>query len=150
MTIYGPNGGVVTGQPISPFFGAQNGASPAGGPVTTIPAGMPLLEAAARGVVPRNANVTSINGVSASLTTIDDLMANGAGAQLNLGTGTPNVAGNPAGNGAINQQEFVDGTSAASQTVNGPTPTATESLTSCPVSGATLGANVTLAGTYQG
>lgn len=147
MTIYQTEGRVA-GQPISPSFGAQNGAG--GGGVVAIPAGMSMLEAMSRGILPRNAQVTSINGVGASLTTIDDLMSNGAGNQLNLGTSTPNVAGNPAGNGAINQQEFVDGTSAASQTVNGPTPTAVESLTSCPVSGATLGTNISLAGTFQG
>lgn len=152
MTQYAPAGPLVVGQPISPFFGAQNGASPPG-TLVQIPSGMPMLEAMSRGILPRNADASAINSVSTGAqnpTPMDDLMSNGAGNQVNLGVATPLVAGNPAGNGAANQQQFVDGTAAASQLSNGPTPTSVETLTSCPVSGATYGANVTLSGTYQG
>jgi hypothetical protein len=153
MTVYGSTDGVVVGQPISPFFGAQNGVSqPAGGKVA-LPTNMTVVEAAARGTLPRNAQVSTINGVSTGLSNpvpVDDLACNGAGAQLNLGIPVAGVAGNPVSNGAIDQQQFVDGTGAVAQSANGPTPTSVESLTSAPVTVATTGGNVGLAGTYQG
>jgi hypothetical protein len=153
MTIYGATDGKVVGQPISPFFGAQNGAN-AAAPVIQAPAGInvTMLEAASRGSLPRNANATAVNGVSTGAqnpTPIDDLMGNGAGQQVNSGVAVPGVAGNPASNGAINQQSFVEGTSAGAATSTGPDPYDTESLTSAPVSGATLVSNLTLSG-FQG
>jgi hypothetical protein len=154
VTIYGPNGGVVVGQPISPFFGAQNGASPAGGPIIQAPLGINVttLEAAARGSLPRNALVTSVNGVSCGAqngTPVDDLMGNGAGAQVNSGVAVPGNSGNPPTNGAINNQAFVEGSSAAASLSTGPDPYDTETLTSCPVSQATLVSNLVLSG-FQG
>ena len=114
-----------------------------------------MLEAMSRGLLPRNANVSAINSVSTGAqnpTPVDDLMSNGAGNQVNAGVAVPNSSGNPAGNGAINQQVFVDGVSSANAGLStGPAPTNTETLTSCPVSGATLGGSITIvAGGFQG
>jgi hypothetical protein len=167
MTIYGPNGGVVVGQPISPFFGAQNGASPAGGPIIQSPNASPnsgpqltLLEAVSRGMLPRNADATAVAGVSTGAqnpTPIDDLMGNGCGNQCNLGVavaGTSlNPSASPAGgggpNGAENQQVFGDGESASANSATGPDNCNTETLTSGPISGATHVNNLTLSG-FQG
>jgi hypothetical protein len=155
LTIYGSpvQGQGVLGAQLHPNFSQQNaGGAPAAVTVSP-PANMPLMESMSRGVVPRNANVSSINGVSTGLnnpTPIADLCTNGAGAQLNLGVAVPGVAGNPASNGANDLQEFVDGTGAQAQQVNGPTPTSTETLTSAPVSTNTTCGNVSLAGSYQG
>lgn len=153
MTIYGPNGGVVTGQPISPFFGAQNGASPSGGVVTTPPPAMPILEAVGRGLVPLNALVTSVNGISTGSNSniggdqvsVAELISNGNGEATARGT-------NIGANGAINQQIFVEGIATANAALStGPTTTNTSTLTEAPVSGATLGTNVTLnAGGFVG
>jgi hypothetical protein len=155
MTIYGPNGGVVVGQPISPNFGAQCGASPAGGPIIELPANMPMLEAMSRGLLPRNAIVATINGVSAGSgdnLSVDEAMGSGNGAQVNLGAPVNNSSGNPATNGAINNQQFSGGiTGPVAPSANGPAPTNTETLTSAPVSGATLAVNVGLtANGFQG
>lgn len=166
MTIYGQTDGLVVGQPINPNFGAANGAQaptaglisqPTQAPVTggmqATGVQMPLLEAVSRGLIPRNVMVNSVAGVSTgglNPTPIDDLMSNGAGNQINAGVAVAGVAGNPVLNGAIDQQQFVDGTGAVAQSANGPTPTGTESLTSGPVSGATTTANVTLGSTFQG
>jgi hypothetical protein len=154
MTTYGANGGVVTGQPISPNFGAQNGAAPALGGQVVLPAGMTMLEAMSRGILPRNCSVASVNGVSCGAqnpTPLDDLVSNGAGNQVNIGAAISGSAGNPVGNGAINQQVFVDGTWTLNASLStGPTPTNQETLTSCPVSCATLASNLSLSGTFQG
>lgn len=155
MTIYVQQGPAV-GQPMSPFFGAQNGlgATPVIQQPTTAPTAggmqatgvqMPMLEACSRGLWPRNINIASVQGVSTGAqnpTPIDDLMGNGAGNQVNLGVAISGVAGNPAIIAGTNNQQFVDGTGAVAQSANGPTPTSTESLTSGPVSGATTTANV--------
>jgi hypothetical protein len=156
MTIYGPNGGVVVGQPISPFFGAQNGASPAGGPIVQAPLGInvPVVEACARGQIPRNMLVTSVGGVSCGAqngTPIDDLFGNGAGAQVNSGVAVAGVSNNPISitGAGLNNQTFVEGTSAGASLSTGPDPFSTETLTSCPVSHATLVSQLTLSG-FQG
>lgn len=148
MTIYQTDGRAV-GQPISPSFGAQNGQSgaQAAGASVAIPAGMPIMEAMSRGILPRNALVASINGVSTGLAApapVGDLCSNGAGQQMNLGIPVAGVAGNPVSNGANDQQQFVDGVGVVAQLANGPTPTGIESLTSGPVSVNTTGANVSL------
>jgi hypothetical protein len=113
-----------------------------------------LLASCANGSMPRNALVSSVNGVSCGLnapTPIDDLMGNGAGAQVNGGVAVNGANGNPVQNGAINQQIFVDGVwTAGAASATGPTPTDTETLTSCPVSGATIVSNVTPSGTFAG
>jgi len=159
MTLYGATDPGVCGQPISPFFGAQNGNPRAAAvsapvvpvPVTTQNTGVQntMLEAAARGALPRNALITSVNAVSCGAqngTPVDDLMSNGAGFQLNLGCAVPGAANNPSSgnvNGAINQQEFVDGITTANAALStGPVATNIETLTSAPVSGATTTNNL--------
>ena len=156
MTIYSgnPSTGLVLGQPIAAGFGVQSGgAIPAVNPIAPPPA-MPLLEALSRGILPRNSMATAVNGVSTGAqnpTPIADMCSNGCGNQVNLGVAVAGVAGNPTtGNGANDQQQFVDGTSAIAQSANGPTPTGTETLTSGPVSVNTSAGNVTLNGAYQG
>jgi hypothetical protein len=168
MTIYGPNGGVVVGQPISPFFGAQNGASPPGGPIiqqpTTAPTAgglqatgiqMPLLEAVARGIIPRNAAVASVAGVATSVgitntngdaLSVDEAMGDGNGAQVNLGVAVPGTSGNPTtvATGGVNNQIFGSGASLPANLAQGPTPTNSETLTSGPVPASTTTANVSL------
>lgn len=153
MTLYGATSPIAGGI-MSPFQGTSAGV-PAGSSLLALPAGMPMLEAMSRGLLPRNADVSAINGVSTGAqnpTPVDDLMSNGAGNQVNAGVAVPNSSGNPAGNGAINQQVFVAGVFSANAGLStGPAPTNTETLTSCPVSGATLGGNITLvAGGFQG
>lgn len=162
MTVYGATDPQVIGQPISPFFGAQNGIKYSGAPTIPLPAQVnapqvTVLESVARGALPRNALVASVNGVNTGLDqkgapTVDDLLANGAGNQVNIGVAVNGAFGNPSVNGAISQEVFVDG----AQTLNaglstGPTTFNSETLTSCPVSGATVGSNVTLvAGGFGG
>jgi hypothetical protein len=115
-----------------------------------------MLEMCARGELPRNSMVTAVAGVSTGAqnpTPIDDLMGNGAGAQLNLGVAVPPNALNPVAveTAGINNQIFVEGIANANGGLStGPVPTNIETLTSCPVSGATIGANITLNGQYQG
>jgi hypothetical protein len=157
MTVFKATDGIVVGQPISPFFGAQNGIQGAGAPTIQSPAASPtsgpqitMLASVATGSLPRNLELGSVNGVSAGAlnpTPIDDLMSNGAGNQVNLGTSTPNVSSNPTTNGAINQEQFVAGNVGAAMIQNGPTVIDTETLTSGPVSGATLTSNLTPYGT---
>lgn len=175
MTIYGPNGGVVVGQPISPFFGAQNGAN-AAAPViqqpTTAPVTggmqatgvqMSLLEACSRGIVPRNAQLATIDGQSVSVgvsalqgngVTVDAALAAGNGTNMNLGVAAPQNANNPnsVDTGAINTQLFVGGIGNVDDTLSdGPTPTNIESVVSEPLPGSTTTANVgLLAGVFQG
>jgi len=160
MTLYGASDPQVCGQPISPFFGAQNGIKYSGAPIIPSPAASPnsgpqvtMLESVARGALPRNANATAVTGVSTGAqnpTPIDDLMGNGAGNQVNIGAAVPGAFGNPALNGAINQEVFVDGVFTANAGLStGPTPFNSETLTSGPVSGATVVSNLTLSG-FQG
>jgi hypothetical protein len=158
MTIYSnPVTGPVVGQPISGDFGKQNSGAPPANTVVAIPPSMSLLEACARGVVPRNSMVTAIAGVSTGAqnpTPIDDLCANGAGNQVNAGVAIPSAFGNPVIDiaGAVAPPlKTVAGTFTANAAqTNGPTPIDSETLTSCPVSLATTGANITLNGAYQG
>lgn len=163
MTLYGATDPQVIGQPISPFFGAQQNVRYAGVPVIPQPPVVPgsgpqttLLESVARGALPRNANASAIGGVSTGAqnpTPIDDLMGNGAGNQLNLGVSIPVDGGNPASitRVGINNQEFVDGIAETPAVLStGPIPTNIETLTSAPVSGATIVGNVSLTGNFQG
>lgn len=150
MTLYsGPTQPLAAGAQVSGDFGKQSSGSAPANPVITAPPAMPLIEALSRGIVPRNSMVTAVNGVSTGAqnpTPIADLCSNGAGNQVNLGVAVAGVAGNPVGNGANDQQIFVDGTGAVAQSANGPTPTGTESLTSGPVSVNTSAGNLTLSG----
>ena len=175
MTIYGPNGGVVVGQPISPSFGAQNGANaaapiieqPTQAPVTggmqATGVQMSLLEACSRGLIPRNAQLATIAGqaVSAGISalqgdgvTLDEAFTSGNGTQVNLGVAVPpnaqnNVATTTMG---VNNQIFVEGVANANAGLStGPVPTNTESVVSAPLAGSTTTANVTLlTGVFQG
>ena len=104
MTQY-VNQGVVVGQPMSPFFGLQQGVGPAPvieQPTTAPTAGgmqatgvqMSMLEAASRGLIPRNAQLATIAGQSVSAgvsalqgdsLSIDEAFAGGNGAEVCLG-----------------------------------------------------------------
>ncbi len=175
MSIYGPNGGVVVGQPISPFFGAQNGANAAAPiiqqPTTAPVAGgmqatgvqMSLLEACSRGMVPRNTQLSTISGQAVSVgisalqgngLSLDAGFSAGNGAQMNLGVAVAPDASNPNSvtTMGINNQIFVEGVANANDTLStGPTPTDMESVVSAPLAGSTTTANVgLLAGVFQG
>jgi hypothetical protein len=176
MTIFGQTDGFVVGQPINPNFGAANGAqAPSAGfiqqPTTAPVAGgmqatgvqMPLLEAASRGLIPRNAQLATIAGqaVSAGISasqgdsvSLDEAFSSGNGVQVNLGVAVaPNAGNNVATTTAgINNQVFVDGIANANDALStGPTPFNNESVVSAPLAGSTTTANVTLlAGVYAG
>lgn len=176
MTIYGQTDGVVVGQPLNPNFGAANGASaPNAGliqqPTTAPTAGgmqatgvqMSILEAVSRGIIPRNANLASVSGqaVSAGVSasqgdgmTLDEGLASGNGAQVNLGVAVPPNANTPNSvtTMGVNDQIFVSGggTQSASMSV-GPTDINNESVVSAPTPGSTTTANVSLlSGVYAG
>jgi hypothetical protein len=174
MTIYtGPTQASVLGQQISPFFGVQaGGAIPAS--VNPIVAPVPLaatiggtqktvLEACARGELPRNAQLATIAGQSVSVgisalqgdgVSVDEAFSSGNGVQVNLGVAVaPNAGNNSAVTTAgINTQVFVDGVASANDGLStGPTPFNIESVVSAPLPGSTTLANVSLlAGVYQG
>ena len=148
MTIYVQQGPAV-GQPMSPFFGAQNGlgATPVIQQPTTAPTAggmqatgvqMSVLEACSRGLIPRNAQLATIAGQAVS-----------AGISALQGDGVTLDEAFTSGNGA---QVFVDGIANANDSLStGPTPFNNESLVSAPLSGATTTANVTLlTGVFQG
>jgi hypothetical protein len=166
MTQY-TNQGVVVGQPMSPFFGAQQGAGPAPAieqPTTAPTAGgmqatgvqMSLLEACARGLMPRNAYIASVatvapaagisntNGDSMS---VDEAMSDGNGAQACGGVAVNPNASTPVAvsTGGVNTQIFVEGVANANGALStGPAPTNTESVTSAPTPASMTTANVTL------
>lgn len=173
MTIYVQQGPAV-GQPMSPFFGAQNGlgatpviqqptSAPVAGGMQATGVQMPLLEAMARGIIPRNAQLATIAGQAVSVgvsalqgdgVTIDEAMTSGNGAQVNLGVAVaPNAGNNVTGTlSTLSNQFFVEGTATANDALStGPTPTNVESIVSAPLSGATTTANITLlTGVFQG
>jgi hypothetical protein len=173
MTIYVQQGPAV-GQPMSPFFGAQNGlgATPVIQQPTTAPTAggmqatgvqMSVLEACSRGLIPRNAQLATIAGQAVSVgisalqgdgVTLDEAFTSGNGAQVNLGVAVPPNAGNNVATttAGINNQVFVDGIANANDSLStGPTPFNNESVISAPLSGATTTANVTLlTGVFQG
>lgn len=144
MTIYGTTDGRVVGQPISPSFGAQNGASAAGAGLIELPAGMPLLVAMSLGLVPINALVTSINGqsmagggIGGDVCTVAEMISTGNGACAMRGTPPPP-------SGGINDQVFAGNQSAVAMLQNGPTPVNTEAQPLGPVSAAITCNNVAL------
>jgi hypothetical protein len=174
MAIYGPNGGVVVGQPISPFFGAQNGAN-ATAPVIQQPTSAPgvgmqatgvqmsLLEACSRGIIPRNTQLMTVAGqaVSAGISTLqgdgmsmDEGFSSGNGAQTCAGVAVaPNASNNVAVTTmGVNNQIFVEGIANANGALStGPVATNTESIVSAPLAGSTTTANITLlSGAFQG
>lgn len=176
MTVFKNTDGVVIGQPMSPFFGAQNGAQGVGAPTiqqpTTAPVAggmqatgvqMSVLEACSRGIIPRNAQLATIAGQSVSVgvsvsqgdgVTVDEALGSGNGMQVNLGVAVaPNAGNNVTGAlSTLSNQAFVEGTANANDSQStGPTPTNNESIVSAPLAGSTTTANVTLlAGVYAG
>ena len=175
MTIYGTSEARAVGQPISPFFGAQNGqvgvapviqqptTAPTAGGMQATGVQMSILEAASRGIIPRNANLASVSGqaVSAGVSasqgdgmTLDEGLASGNGAQVNLGVAVPPNANTP--NSVtmmgVNNQILVDGVATANDALStGPTPTNNESVVSAPTPGSTTTANTSLlSGVYAG
>jgi hypothetical protein len=175
MSIYGPNGGVVVGQPISPFFGAQNGASPLGGPIIQQPTSAPvtggmqatgvqmsMLEACSRGIIPRNIQVSTVVGQSVSVgisalqgdgESLDEAFSSGNGAQQDLGVAEAGTASNPTATetGAVNTQVFVGGDGVNVALSIGTTQTNVESVVGAPLPGAATTASVgLLSGVFTG
>jgi hypothetical protein len=140
--ISNPVTGPVTGQPIHPNFSQQfAGGAPANN-LTSIPAGMTQLEAASRAIIPININLAAVNGISTSVGNSDPCSMLEA---MTNGNGLPTCRGTSAApSGAINDEQFVVGTSAQTFQANGPTPTNTEPQPLGPVSAAITGANLTL------
>lgn len=167
MTVFSATDGIAVGQPINPNFGAANGlAAP---PVITQPTQAPIagamqatgvqmsvLEAMSRGILPRNANISTVAGVSCSAgvsnvqgdtMSVDEAMSSGNGAQVSLGVAVPPNAATPnavtiAG---VNNQIFVEGNANLNDSLStGPTPTNNESITSAPMPGSITTANVAL------
>ncbi len=145
---------------MSPSFGAQQNQRYVGAPVIPSPNVSPnsgpqvtQLASASNGSLPMNADVTAVTGVSCGAqnpTPVADLMSNGAGNQVNGGAAIGGTNGIPATNGAINNEVFVDGIWTANSGLStGPVPTNVETLTSCPVWGATVVSNLTLSN-FQG
>ncbi len=166
MTQY-VNQGPVVGQPMSPFFGAQNGlgATPVIQQPTTAPTAggmqatgvqMSILEACSRGLIPRNANIASVAGVAASAgvsnsqgdaLSVDEAISNGNGQQVNQGVAVNPNASNPVAvtTGGVNNQIFVEGIANANGALStGPVTTNTESLTSAPTPASMTTASVAL------
>jgi hypothetical protein len=176
MTVFKSVDGVVIGQPISPSFGAQNGVQGPAAPTieqptqAPVPGGMQatgvqmsILEACSRGLIPRNAQLSTIAGQSVSAgisqlqgdgVSIDEALTSGNGTQVNLGVAVPPNAGNPNSvtTMGVNNQIFVEGISTANDSIStGVAPTNTESVVSAPLAGSTTTANVgLLAGAFQG
>jgi hypothetical protein len=176
MTVYKNTDGVVVGQPMSPFFGAQNGQQGPGAitvqqPTTAPTAGgmqatgvqMSMLEQCSRGIIPRNANLATVAGqaVSAGVSqsqgdglSIDEAFACGNGAEVCLGAPVAPNAGNTSvvTLSTLSQQAFVDGIAGVGDALStGPAATNVESVVSAPMAHTTTTANVTLlAGVYAG
>lgn len=176
MTVYKNTDGIVVGQPMSPFFGAQNGqqgpsaitiqqptTAPAAGGMQATGVQMSVLEACSRGLIPRNAQLSTIAGQSVSVgvsalqgdsVSLDEAFSSGNGMQVNLGVAVaPNANNNVAGTlSVLSNQVFVDGIANANDSLStGPTPLNNESIVSAPLAGSTTTANVSLlSGVYQG
>lgn len=176
MTVFKNTDGIVVGQPMSPNFGAQNGAQGAGLPTIQQPTQAPvtggmqatgvqmsMLEACSRGIIPRNAQIASIAGQSVSVgisalqgdgVSVDEAFGSGNGTQVNLGVAVPPNAGNTSATETmgVNNQVFVEGAASANAALStGPTPTNIESVASAPLPGSTTTANVSLlVGVFQG
>jgi hypothetical protein len=173
MTQY-VNQGVVVGQPMSPFFGLQQGVGPAPvieQPTTAPTAGgmqatgvqMSMLEAASRGLIPRNAYLSTVAGqaVSAGISasqgdslTLDEAFSSGNGAQVCLGAPVaPNAANTSVVTlSTLSNQAFVDGIAGVGDALStGPAATNIENVVSAPLSHSTTTASTTLvAGAYAG
>jgi hypothetical protein len=154
MTVFKSTDGLVVGQPISPFFGAQNGVQGAGAPVIQSPNAspnsgvqQPVVAAVATGSMPSNASVSTVNGVSVGPSdpcSINELQTNGNGVTAMHGSPAPP-------SGGVNDQQFAAGTTAPTFIENGPTTTNNEPQPLGPVSGAVLTSNIGLqAGVFLG
>jgi hypothetical protein len=176
MTVFKNTDGIVVGQPMSPFFGAQNGQQgpgaitieqPTQAPVTggmqATGVQMSMLEACSRGLIPRNAQLSTIAGQSVSAgisvsqgdsVSVDEAFSSGNGMQVNLGVAVPPNANNNAAveTAGVNNQVFVEGIASAVATLaTGPAATNIESVVSAPLPGSTTTANVgLLSGAFQG
>jgi hypothetical protein len=146
MTVFKSTDGIVVGQPISPFFGAQNGIQGAGAPVIQSPATsaasgpqISTLEQVGKGAMPGNALVNTVNGVNVGGTvtppnigadpcSVIELLASGNGNQANGGVGQPIIPGQPSEN-----QQYTVTLSAVAMTENGPTPVNVDTLGVAPV-----------------
>jgi hypothetical protein len=147
MTVFKSTDGLVVGQPISPFFGAQNGVQGAGAPVIQSPNAspnsgvqQPIAAAVATGSVPRNALASTVNGLNVGLgdvCSVDELISNGNGFPAMLGTAKPP-------SGGINDENFTGQLSAAAMQENGPAPVNNEVQPLGPVSSAVLTSNIAL------
>jgi hypothetical protein len=176
MTVYKNTDGIVVGQPMSPFFGAQNGQQGPGAitieqPTTAPTAGgmqatgvqMSVLEQCSRGLIPRNANLATIAGQSVSAgvsqsqgdgLSIDEAFSCGNGAETCLGAPVAPNAGNTSvvTLSTLSNQAFVDGIAGAGDAIStGPAATNIESVVSAPMAHSTTTASVTLvSGVYSG
>ena len=176
MTLFRATDGLVAGQPINPNFGAANGAvapglatveqptqAPVPGGMQATGVQMSMLEAVSRGLIPRNAQISTIAGQSVSAgisvqqgdgVTVDEALTSGNGMQVNLGVAVAPNAANPNSitTSGVNNQIFVEGVANANDGLStGPAPTNTESVVSAPMPGSTTTANVgLLAGAFGG
>jgi hypothetical protein len=145
--ISNPVTGPVVGQPISPNFSVQFAGTPPANTITTVPPNLTIAQAVALGVLPLNATLTSVNGVSVGAgnqnPTVAQILAGGNSGFSAYG---PAVAAN----GAINQQAFVQGFSFGAQNASGPASDYSSSLPQAPITGATLCANLVFSGNYGG
>jgi hypothetical protein len=146
VTVFKSTDGLVVGQPISPSFGAQNGAQGAGAPVIQSPPVSPAsgpqisaLEQAGKGSLPVNALVSTVNGVSvggvvtgpgigADPCSVMELISSGNGNQANGGVGQGPIPGQPSEN-----QQYLNGEGAPTMLANGPTPVNVDTLGVAPV-----------------
>jgi len=167
MTVFKSTDGLVVGQPISPFFGAQNGIQGPGAPIIPSPNAssnsgpQSVIHAlASTGSVPMNANVTSVAGVATGLAagiggdnaSVAEMMSSGNGSPSLLGVGVAGSSGNPTSitTAGINNQIFVGGISSQGSALStGPAPTDTANITAIPMSGATIASNIVTSG-FQG
>lgn len=137
MTVFKSTDGIVVGQPMSPNFGAQNGAQGVGAPTVQLPAGMPLLVAASLGLVPANCLVSTVNGVSVGGSvgvigsdpcSVMELLSSGNGNQANGGVNVAPITGQQS-----EQQQYTVGLTAVAMQENGPTPVNVDPLGLAPV-----------------
>jgi hypothetical protein len=146
MTLFKSTDGLVVGQPISPFFGAQNGVQGAGAPVIQSPVAspnsgvqQPALAAVATGSLPANALVSTVNGVSVGgAVTGPGIGADPCSVMELFSSGNGNQANGGVGQGAINaqqveNQQYAVGETAVAMTENGPTPVNVDTLGVAPV-----------------
>jgi len=124
---------------------------------------MSMLEAASRGLIPRNAQIATIAGqaVSAGVSalqgdslSIDEAFAGGNGAEVCLGAPVAPNAGNTSvvTLSTLSNQAFVDGIAGVGDAMStGPAATNIENVISAPMAHSTTTASVTLvSGAYSG